>query len=122
MCAVQVSPEWYTAAYENLAAIERNSADYECPEEGDKAPAPEVFEAVRAFFNVLRRGGEKLEQPKMFVSSNGHILLSYGNDSRSLDVRFDPATSFFFKHLEKGPATGSDVAGAVELVNTYFRV
>lgn len=123
MSSVQVSPEWYTAACKNLALIEENAADYEDPEEGDKAPSEEVFTAVRAFLNLLRNKHEdKLEEPRMFVSSNGHLLLCYGNKNQSLDLRFDPNLSFFFQHAEKPPASGSEVADAIELLCKYFRV
>lgn len=123
MCAVQVSPEWYTAACKNLALIEQHAADYEDAEAGDKAPTKEVFTAVRDFLNLLRKKHEqKLDEPRMFVSSEGHLLLSYGNKNQSLDLRFDPALSYFFQHSEHPPASGSKTADAVQLLCKHFRV
>ena len=91
MQVVPVSPEWYTASCKNLALIEQNADDYEDPEEGDRAPSREVFDAVRTFLIALSNEGDiKLEEPRMFVSPNGHIVLTYGNKSKSIDIRFAP--------------------------------
>ncbi len=123
MCAVKVSPEWYTAACKNLAVIEEHAADYEDPSEGEKAPTKEIFDAVKTFFNTLRgKGEDKLEEPRMFVSHEGHLLLSYGNKKQNLDIRFEPTLSYFFHHAENGPSSGSEHTGAVELVIKYFRI
>lgn len=122
MCAVQISPEWYTSAAKNLAAIEANAADYECPEEGEKAPPTACFKAVREFFKVLRDTDEKLEEPRIFVSNEGHLLLSYGRKDRSIDLRFTPQASFHFRHENNGHQTGASLEKAKELVLEYFRI
>jgi hypothetical protein len=120
--AVQISPEWYTAACKNLRKIEAHSADYSCPEEGYSAPSTEIFVAVEGFFNILRKTDEKLEEPRIFVSPEGHILLSYGTQNRNMDIRFEPSVTFFFQHSEQAPLAGTDCHAAASLLTKYFRI
>ena len=120
---VQANPEWYTAAWNTLSRIERNASDYEDLDEGDQAPSTEVFEAVRAFLNVLKGDGSlKVEEPRMSVSPNGHLVLTYGDSCRSLNVRFTPTVFFFFKHPEMASIKGNGPSGAIVLIAKYFRI
>lgn len=123
MQTVNISPEWYTSTLMKLKAIEENASDYEDLEYGDKAPSPEVFQAVRAFLDDLqKKGDKKLEQPNIFISPNGQILLTYGDKKRSIDIRFSPEIFFFFKHPEHELVTGSCVKEAITLVCSFFRI
>ncbi|MBA4027343.1 MAG: hypothetical protein C0473_03785 [Cyanobacteria bacterium DS3.002] len=122
MCAVQISPEWYTAACRNLEKIEAHADDYSCPEEGYTAPSRDIFPVVQKFFNKLRRTNEKLEEPRIFVSPEGHILLNYGSETRNLDIRFAPSITFFFSHNEVAPVAGYCEIDAINLLAKYFRI
>jgi hypothetical protein len=123
--AVVACPEWYTTASKNLATIEDHAADYEDPEEGDKAPTADVFEAVRRFLIQLRNvaGSDKLDEPKIFVSPNGHLILTYSHPTSPtrLDIRFTPRVHYHLQ-LQDTNITGSGNAEAVELTHQRFRI
>jgi hypothetical protein len=121
---VHANPEWFLTACKKLAEIEENAADYEDPEEGDKAPTKEVFDAVRAFLTAVKNvGGEaKLEVPHMFVSPSGNMVLTYGNKTASIDLRFSPEVFFSFKKGDAAPVKGEGLANVVGLVGRHFRV
>lgn len=119
----KLSPEWFQAAWKNLELIENNADAYEDPEEGDKAPSKEVFEAVKGFLNTLKDVGDtKLEEPRFFVSPNGQIVVAFGSKKRSLDIRFTPNVYFYFKDSQLAPATGDNMNDAVQLTSKYFRI
>ncbi len=122
MCAVQISPEWYTAACRDLEKIEAHASEYDCPEEGCYPPSQEVFASVKSFFDYLRKSDEKLEEPRIFVANSGDILLTYGGDDRCMDIRFDPTLSFFFQYQDQPPLAGCADADVAGLLSKYFRV
>lgn len=123
MEAVRVSPEWFTAAWKNLELIEANAPAYADAECGDKAPPKEVFDAVRTFFTALRNTSiPKLEQPRISVSPHGQIVLTYGNQTRTMVVRFAPCLSYYFNHADQGPVKGDCMNDAVDLVSRYFGI
>ncbi len=118
----EVSVDWFTAACKNLALIEEHAADYEDPEVGDKAPSKETFSSVRDFLNLLQvKNNTHLAEPRMFVSSEGHLLLSYDNQNQSLDLRFAPAISYYFEHSADAPLSGCKPRDAVDLICKYFQ-
>ena len=118
----QVSPEWFELTLKKLDRLEAHAEDYEDKEEGDIAPTKEVFEAVREFLKHLRDKNEKLEEPRLVVSPNGHIVVVFGGKKRSLDVRFTPKCYFYFKDNNEAPTTGEKLDGAVELAAKYFKI
>lgn len=125
MHAVQADPEWYTAALKKLGEIEEHADEYEDPEEGDKAPTPVIFTAVRAFLTTLKaQDYGTLEVPRMFVSPDGQILVSYGDKKRGLDIRFSPELFYYFKHTTQAPKEkeGDNQADVLLLISKHFVV
>ncbi len=117
------NPEWFLVASKALQEIREHAADYEDEEEGDKAPSEAVFEAISLFLNeLLKKGGAKLEQPHIFVSPNGQMVLTYGNKTKSIDIRFSPEVHFYFKGTKPVPVEGDGLANAVLLVSEHFKV
>lgn len=119
-----VSPDWFVNASKNLALIETNAADYDHPEEGDKAPSKEVFVNVRSFLDVLRASGAaRLDVPRIFVSPTGQLVLTFGDKEKSLDVRFTATEIlFYFKHPDQPPIKGNEQSAVVQLILKYFHV
>ena len=117
------SPEWYEAAIKALEEIEANKEDYVDEEEGDVAPSDEIFAVVRKFLAALITDeGEKMETPRMFVSPNGNIILTFGNKKKGLDVRFSPEVASFFKVENAAEKTGKTFDDAVKFALTNFKV
>lgn len=115
--------QWYQAAKLSLAGIETNASAYEDVEEGDKAPGEEVFEAAKAFLEKLSHMGNfEIEQPRINVSPNGHLGLSFGDKKRSLDVLITPKIHFYFKGEHLKSVTGDCETEAVNLATKYFRL
>lgn len=118
----KLSPEWYELTLKKLDKLEARAEEYNDPDEGDVAPNKDVFKAVREFLERLRDTNEKLEEPRLVVSPNGHIVVVFGSKKRSLDVRFTPNCYFYFKDSTEAPATSDGVDGAVELAAKYFKI
>jgi hypothetical protein len=118
----KLSPEWFDLTSKKLDHLEATKDDYNDPEEGDKAPTKEIFQVVRDFLGMLRDKNEKLEEPNLFISPNGHIVVVFGTKKRSLDVRFTPEAHYYFKDSSEAPSSGKGVEGAVELAFKYFRI
>ena len=118
----KLSPEWYELTLKKLDKLEARAEDYNDPEEGDVAPSKDVFKSVREFLEHLRDKNEKLEEPRLVVSPNGHIVVVFGSKKRSLDVRFTPSCYYYFKDSTEAPATSAGVDGAVELAVKYFKI
>lgn len=115
--------KWYQAAKASLADIETNECAYQDAEEGDKAPTEIVFEATKAFLEKLSQEGNfEMEQPRINVSPNGHLGLSFGDKKRSLDVLFTPEVHFFFKDELVESISGECDTTAINLATKYFRL
>jgi hypothetical protein len=119
----KTAPKWFQAASNNLSKIEANKAAYEDLEEGVKAPSDEIFGSVNVFLVTLSKNVEgELEEPRITVSPNGHIGLSFGGKKRSLDVLFTPKVHFYFKDELQGENSGNNRSLAAELAVKYFRL
>ena len=117
------SAKWYEAAAASLGRIETNAQDYEDLPEGDKAPTQQVFEAVKAFLSELHtEGNSEIEQPRINVSPNGHLALSFGSKKRSLDILFAPKVHFYIKGDSAQVETGECETRALNLTLKYFRL
>jgi hypothetical protein len=115
--------KWYEAAEASLGLIEANVQDYEDLDEGDKAPTQEVFAATKAFLGKLNTEASfEIEQPRINVSSNGHLALSFGSKKRSLDILFAPKVHFYLKGDSVQTETGECESQALELALKYFRL
>lgn len=116
------NPKWYTTACEKLAEIEQNAEDYEDPEEGDKAPSPEIFVAIKNFFDVLKKEAKSgVQDPRMFVSPAGVIVVTFGDKAKGIDIRFSPEIFFLYKPSEKAKSEEGDrMSDAIQLVAKNF--
>jgi hypothetical protein len=50
------------------------------------------------------------------------MVLTYGNKTKSIDIRFGPAVFFVFKTDKASPVTGEGMTNTVNLVTRHFRV
>jgi hypothetical protein len=117
------SPEWYQAAIKTLEEIEIHRAEYEDEEEGDVAPSDEIFASVRKFLAALiTEDGPTLETPRMFVSPNGNIILTYGGKEKVLELRFSPDVFSSLKLKAQAEKNGKTMEDAVQFARAHFQV
>jgi hypothetical protein len=117
------TPKWFKSVSSNLSKIEANKAAYEDLDEGTRAPDEKVFAAAREFVEILGQESDvNLEEPRITVSVNGQLGLTFGGKKRSLDVLFTPKTHFYFKDADIGEDSGEGTSKAIALATTYFRL
>lgn len=115
------SPEWYRAAMKTLEEIETNKEDYVDEEEGDVAPSDAIFASVRNFLDALLDDETVMETPKMFVSPNGNIILTFGNKDKALELRFSPDVFSALKIKAQAEKNGKNLDDAVKFARAHFQ-
>ena len=111
-------PAWFASAMHNLALIEENQSVYHNSER--KAPSAEVFAAVRQFLESCK--DENIDEPSLFVSANGHIVLTIGSRPKTLNIRFSPRVSFVLKSAASEPFKGGGMECAIKATLENFKV
>src|SRR5438309_12055878 len=99
----KVSPDWYSSTLRRLNDVQASESEYEGAE--DFFPPPQVFTATREFIEQLADSVDEsvnLEEPKVFVSPNGQLVLTWGTAQRAtLDVRVSArGASFLLKSAD----------------------
>ena len=115
--------DWFESSLKKLAEIEEHAGDYEDEEEGDKAPGPEMFDAVKSFLKTVKaKVDAKLETPRFFVSPNGSLLVTFSNKKCELDIRFSPELHLYYKDSAGKITEGASALDALDLIKKHFKV
>lgn len=115
------TPEWYSSALYSLQIIEGSICDHD--DDDFVLPDSSVFEAVRNFLEDLRLATVELilGEPKLSVSPNGYLELTYRGDGTVFIAQFKPAFSFFCKSAGI-EATGYSTNEAFNFIKKHFRL
>lgn len=105
-----------------MDALQASIAEYE--DEESIPPSDKVFKAVRAFLKTLEKlaNDTNIEQPKIFRSPNGHLIVKFGTSSLQMNIRFKPGLSFVLQQEKTVCEKGDSADAAAALVFEHFQV